>query len=457
MAPIAGVRAASMVVGAWLSIALAFGGGARAQASPFQALAEHLTAPKPSEYRGPTVPWPEAPARPETGALHTRSSSLPLAVHARGEVEVAQVEATLAALERAYGWLDGHGFALPWPDAAGDEAAIDFYLQPGLDRGVGAGVGRPWGIGEVDAAEAFGLLDEALAPDELERCALAALAEAGLLAHDPAEPRVAVAAAGAAAVWLAYGELGCRFDAVRMQAAAAEGPLGSRAEQVDTAALWLSRLLERHDPNGERGLLPGLFEAARQHSEKAPGALHARPSFWQALDGMLRRVYVTLDETLDDAAIELAAVRYSLPAEGGARLGLPVAARVPLSLDTALAALPRRASAVGLLSTYGSAYARVDTPGAQAGTQLRAWLRAELGPRWALSAITFDARGRELGQVSAPARNTHDGFLPVELEPSIASVVLVVTKLPRVRDELPLAREGEDDEHDFELTLDVAK
>jgi hypothetical protein len=185
--------------------------------------------------------------------------------------------------------------------------------------------------------------------------------------------------------------------------------------------------------------------------------LHARPSFWQALDGMLRGVYVTLDETLDDAAIELAALRYSMPAEGTGSLALPVAARVPLTLETTLAELPRRATPVTLLATYGSAYARVDTPGARAGAQLRAWLRAELGPRWALQAITLDSQGRELGRVSAPARNTHEGFLPVELDASIASVVLVVTKLPRVRDELPLTQDAENDAHDFELTLDVAR
>ena len=282
-----------------------------AQANPFQALAEHLTAPKPGTYRGPTVGWPETPARPAPGALRARSSSLPLVVHARERVPAAQVEASLAALERAYRELDARGFPLPWPSLDEHGApAIDVYLQPALAEGASAGVGlpRPAPLAELDAGEGFALLDEGLAPDELERCALAGLAEAGLLAQDPGEPRGALAAAAAVAVWLAYGELGCRSDPVAMQRAAQLGPLGDDAAQVEAAALLLARLLERHDPHG-RGLLPGLFTAARQRSAKAPSALQARPSFWQALDQMLNAA----GESLEDAAIELAASRWLLP------------------------------------------------------------------------------------------------------------------------------------------------
>lgn len=445
------VRVRSIAVASCLGLAVAAApaSAARAQANPFQALAEHLTAPKPGTYRGPTVSWPEIPARPSRGALRARSLRLPLVVHARQGVPTAQVAAALAALERAYHELEARGFPLPLPSMTEDgAAAIDVYLQPTLAAGASAGVGlpRPRPLAALDAGEAFGLLDEALAPDELERCALAALAEAGLLGQDPAEPRGALAAAAAVAVWLAYGELGCRPDPVRMQRAARLGPLGEDAGQVDAAALWLASLLQRHDPRG-RGLLPGLFAAARQLSAQAPSALHARPTFWQALDQVLSEA----GESLDDAAIELATIRWLLPARGGTAYGVPSEARVQLAREVRLAELPQRVTPEAPLRTYGSAYAVVDTRGAGAGAQLRVWLRAEPGPRWSLVALTLDAEGAELGKLAAPPRTTPESFLPIELDARTARVVLIVTKLPRTRGERALA---DDDEHGFELTLD---
>jgi hypothetical protein len=449
------VRPLALVGGGLLSLGMnVFAcGSAQAQESSFQALAEHLTAPKVGPYAGPTLVWPEE-ARPSSVERRLASVSLPLVVHARREVRAVQLDMTLEALERAYGWLEAHGFALPWPSAGPDGLAIDVYLQADLARGASAGIGAPRAFAgtELDAAEVFARLDEGLAPDELDRCALSALAAAGLRAQDPAEPAQAVEAAAAAVVWLAYGEIGCRFDVLRAQRAAELGPLGADAAQVDSAAWWLTQLLARHDPNA-RGLLPGLFSAARQRSDAAPSALHAEPSFWQALAGVLSDA----GESLDDAAIELAAARVVLPGAAGTRSGLPHTATVPLSLDTTLAALPRRATQQATLRTYGSAYAMVDVRGAREGKQLRAWLRADRGPRWSLVAITFAADGRELGRLAAPPRTLPEAFVPVELDERTARVALVVTKLPRAASEPALADADAvaEDAHGFELTIDA--
>ena len=236
-----------------------------------------------------------------------------------------------------------------------------------------------------------------------------------------------------------------------MQRAVALGPIGESAEQVDAAGLWLVQLLARHDPQA-RGLLPGLFQAARQRSDVGKSsALHARPSFWQALGRMLTQA----GESLDDAAIELAASRWLLASHAGASYGVAPQATVPLLLDAPLSALPKRATHGASLLTYGSAYAAVDVREADAGQQLRVWLRAEPGPRWSLVALTLDAQGHELGRLSAPPRTLPEAFLPIELDARTARVVLIVTNLPHTANEPATATT--DEACGFELTIDVAR
>jgi hypothetical protein len=89
------------------------------------------------------------------------------------------------------------------------------------------------------------------------------------------------------------------------------------------------------------------------------------------------------------------------------------------------------------LRSFGSSYVRIDTRAAGAGTQLKVWLRGETGARWALSAVRFDERGRELGRLHAPPRRVARAYLPVELSDDTAQVLLVVLKLPLDMAHLP--------------------
>jgi len=436
--------ALGLTSGAWGSFAVPC---ASAQDNPFQALAEHLNAPGEARYRGPWRPFPERPRRPAPGLLRAQSVDLPLEVDADASVGAEQVQRALQAAERAYAWLAARGWPLPYPLDGRHGSELVVYLRPGLAAGASAGAEAPIAFTLQDAATTFALLDAALGGEELDRCALSALAQAGLLGHDPAETPAALAAGAALATFLAHGTLGCRPEPERMQRASYLGPLGDDPAQRDAAALWLALEMARHDPN-DAGLAAGLYALAEQHSE-SPNALHGRPDVWQALSSVLHKA----GETLDDAAVELAVQRLLLPGGRGAGFDLPPDATVPWSGHATMATLPAAVSPRELLMTYGSAYAQVETTPHAPGAQLRIWLRGDAGVRWSLVAVRLDPQGREVGRVSAPPRRVAQSYLPVELDAETASVALVVTKLPWIPD----GRGVQDPDQDaFRLLIDQA-
>jgi hypothetical protein len=416
---------------------------AAAEPNPFRAWADFVTTPQ-RVYRGPTVPFPQVP-RPVGLALRECSELLPLCVHAARGTGAPRMQRALAALEQAFMELEADGWPLPYPDAGrGGSSDFDLYLVDGAQRSASAAADDELPFGALDAAVTFALLDGSLPDDALPRCALDALAQAGLHASDPAETESARRAFAAFATHRLHDEFGCDDALAEAQRAPQLGLLRGDRRQEATAALLLAMLSRRHD-GGSGRFVRGAWELARQRSAKA-SALHARPTVWEALSAALDRA----GESLDRAAEELAVARYFDARGSGPLPRLPAPAGLAARWGPPLAKLPEHVPAQEPgLGTYGSAYLRLDTAGA--GAQLKVWLRGEPGVRWALTAVRLDAGGRELGRVSAPPRRVPDSFLPVELDEGTHELLIVVTKLPMAH--VP-ALPPDEDTHYFKLILD---
>jgi hypothetical protein len=402
--------------------------GARADENPFEAWAKLVTTP--SLYRGPTVSFPLPSARPELDGWVLRSERFPVSVHLAPSAPRARAERALSAIEAAYEWASEHGWALPYPDGGyGGSADFDVYLADDRTTLASAAVDAPLAWTALDAATSYAVMDSSVSDAALVPCAVSALVQAGLLAHDPAEAAHAGerAASAAFATWQATGELGCDDARTEAQRAANLGAVGTREEQIVSLAMLLAMLSQRHD-GGSGAFVRGIWELAEQHSASA-NALHETPDFWQALAAALERA----GDSLDQAASEFAFARYAAGerTRDGALPPMPPSAKVPVLQAPAFDALPKHlpAHAPGL-GTYGSAYASVDVSRAPAGAQLHVWLRGDPGARWSLMTVRLDARGRELGRVAAPARRVPDSYVPLELTADTHDVLLVVTALP---------------------------
>lgn len=436
-------------VGAGVLVAT-FAARAVAEPNPFQAWADFVMSP-PRVYRGPTLPFPDGVARPSLQGFRVCSQLWPVCVHAPATLDARRVQRALAAFEGAVAWLDAEGWPLPYPDAGlGGSSDFDVYLieDSAQATAVGVAADAALGFGEFDGATTYGLLDAALPDAELERCAVDALAQAGLHAHNPAEAEGARRAAAAFVTARFSGVYGCDDALEDAQRAPALGLIGSNPPAVAAGALLLTMLSRRHDASSGR-FVRGAFELARQQSKSAT-VLHARPTVWQALSASLEHA----GESLDHVVEEFAVARYFATRAAGPLPQLPRAASIDARWGPPLARLPAHVPAEEPpLATYGSEYLRIDTTGARAGVQLKLWLRGEPGARWSLAAVRLDGSGRELGRMSAPARRVPDSFLPIELSPDTAEVLIVVTKLPLTQPDPTLLPEN--DAHYFKLILDT--
>jgi hypothetical protein len=421
-----------------LALALAFASslsGSSARAEPELSTAEAIDAlaqfmVEQSQGKRPTVPYP-LELRPKT-PLAACSIDRPLCVHARAGD--ARALPQLAAFEAAYDWLHAQRFPLPAPDGGlGGTLDIDIYLEPRA-RFEGDSSGRETS-GEVDsmlvasaldAASSFARVSDDLPEPRRFACAVEALAEAGIRAGDPSEPRLGTAAVAAFAAYLATGHYGCA-DALDAAQLATEGGLaGEPRDAVTQLALGLVLVARRHD-GGEGRFVREVLDLARQKSAAGVG-LRSSPTFFQALDRALRNA----GESLDAFATDLAVARFFATRGGpGALPSLPSTVGVEPVLGPSFAALPAHMAVhEQRLGPLGSAYARIATQGAPAGSMLQVWLRSDLGPRLALVAVRLDSNDREIGRISAPSRRVPQSFLPVELGAETASVLLVVTALP---------------------------
>jgi len=387
----------------------------------------------------PTVPYPED-ARPVL-PLTLCSIEQPLCVHAAPE-QAAEAAGWLVELEGAAATVEALGFPVPQPDAGrGGTFDLDVYLAAPSTADLGATqaeaaprrasgeVDGPLGASLLDGATAYALVDPGVLPAQRPACAVEAIAEAGLRAQDPAESRLASGAVAAFVAYLATGTYGCVDRIEVVQLAPEQGLARADADALTSLQLALLLISKRHD-GGDGAFIRDAWQLARQKSPSVD-AMRVSPSFFEALDRALKNS----GESLEQIAEEVGIARYFATRgdrDGGrsALPALPASISVPIVMIKPFAELPAHLPVhQPRLGPLGSAYAKIDTSGAPAGSRLDVWLRYDLGPKLVLTAVRLNADGREIGRMTAPARKVPQSFLPIELESGTASVLLVVTAL----------------------------
>jgi hypothetical protein len=444
---------------AYMSTALMFAAPASAQGA-FDAWANWAIAPK--VWKGQTVPAPSLEP-PPIAAVRIDSSTLPLHVHASLRSGERRTRAALADLETAFAALRIDDWPLPPLDGGQDGTpGFDLYLVsaaptladglPDLAAGT-APAGLP-AVSDLDGLLTRGSIDDSLSDAALPACVLSAFTQAGMRALDPAEAPSWVRASGALAAWLILGTAGCAEEFVAGQAHPERGFLSDDPSSASAGALFLAVLSARHDRD-PGDLVRSLWQSTRQrsHGLVALDRLRSSPDLWETLRQRLAIDRVDLDDELREFAI----ARYfagppSRRSHAAYRVfaSLPSDAAVPLTRELQAKDLPLQLSQLPPLESLGSAYLLLATPDLGRSQQLQVWLRAELGPRWSLSAVRLAADGGELGRVSAPARNVPSSYLPLDLPPETAAVLLVITNLPA---SLPDADLPSPAPHAYELIL----
>ncbi|MET0386379.1 MAG: hypothetical protein ABW321_10495 [Polyangiales bacterium] len=414
----------------------------------------------PKVWKGQTVPAPDPTPRPAGAFIRLDSLELPIHVHVPAGSSSARATRTLSALEAAYLTLRALDWPLPAFDGGyGGSAGFDLYVVPrGQCAGACAAVDgllAPIATSDFDAAQTYGLIAADLPASALRACAQSALAQAGLRAVDPSEAESWVRASAELSVWQTTGSMGCDESFVRGQLAPEQGLLNADPSSGDAGALLLAMLAERVERTPFTWL-KSLWETTRQRSRDLVPVdrLRSSPDLWEVLRVMLDQQHVTLEDEL----LELSAARYF--AGPSARreqapyrflAALPSEAAVPIARELESAQLPAHVIDGPLLRALGSVYVRVRLSDATRREQLRLWLRAEVGPRWAMTAVRLDGAGRELGRMSAPPREVPNSFLPVAIDTETAEVIVVITQLPK---HTPDADRREDGVHGYELIVD---
>jgi hypothetical protein len=377
---------------------------------------------------------------------------LPLHVHSARRSQ-RQATALLQMAEEAYVALRERNWPLPPPDGGyGNTLGLDLYAAEHVCEGACARVDAPLVWTDFDGAQTYAVVDAQLPPAALRGCVESAIAQAGLRAVDPAEAESWVRASGDLAAWLISGDLGCDDDFVAAQRTPELGVLDDDPRSAGAGGLLLAVLAERND-GGHGNFVRALWESTRQRSAGlvAIDRLRSSPDLWEVLSQTLAQKQVSLHDELAEFAVAryfAGAATRRAHAPYRVLAALPSDASVPLQADLALADLPRHLHDEQPLDSLGSAYIRVRTDH-EAG-QLQVWLRGELGPRWALSAVRLAADGGELGRTVAPPRKAASEYLPIVLERETASVLLVISDLP---DATPDADVPKPAPHGFELIV----
>lgn len=414
---------------------------------------------------GPRVEWPERIERPpSTGPL--RSSIHPVNVHLGAGASAPMAADALAALEEAHAWLERGGWPTPIPDGgAGGTAGFDLYLS-GVDRPRDEPFRRyarvswdaPLAWGGTDAVTSFAVVDpDAGAPSQLRPCVISAYVQATLLGVDPAEAPAWREATGDYVAWLLTGRFGCSEEGLALhQRESWRTWIGDAARSGPGGALFLAMLSARTDGLSGR-FIRDLWSGAPQLTWEGD-QLRAAPDMWQ----VVRLVMEVGDDPLYRLLEEFAVARWFVgPPErsAGAPLAflqsLPQGATVPALGRVAWDELPRRFEPHELeLEPWGSAYLLVDTSEAPPESQLRIWLRGEMGVGWSLIAVRLAEDGSERGRVRAPVRPLNPrSYIPLELtDGQTAKVLIVVTNMgARLVD-----ADGPDDQvRSFRMILDT--
>ncbi|AKF09370.1 hypothetical protein DB32_006519 [Sandaracinus amylolyticus] len=460
-----------MVIALVASVARAQDGDVPREDGVIDAWARAIAEGSMPRWTGPRVAWTEPTPRPADDALVARSWRAPVAVHGADEARVAT---TLRALETAHAWMASNGWGEPHSDGGrggGDE--LDVYLVDALPaagrfeepeaapgesdevppRWVRVGWDVPIAWASLDAVTSFATIDARSA--DLASCAVYAYAQAVLAQQDPAEAPAWRRAIGAFVAWQVTGSFGCAEDAIAAQQAAAHRGLVSHAPgSGEGGAMLLGAISARHD-GGSGDFVRDLVQGARQWTWEGEG-LRAEPDVWHAVAHFLSlsRTRGTWPRLLEEVAV----ARYFTGPRAGLGAGAIAMMRdVPGEVPVARvewARLPRSPYRGELeLEPGGSAYVRVDVRGAPEGSRLRVWLRGEHGVTWSMVAVRLDASGRELGRMRTPIRREPRAYLPIELDASVAEVLVVITNVSWRR---PDADEPDENVRGFRVVVDRA-
>ncbi|MCG8554949.1 MAG: hypothetical protein MJD61_06620 [Proteobacteria bacterium] len=380
---------------------------------------------------GARVPYPSSPTRPHGLGLRLPSQRLPLTVHApETNRSLARATKLLAALEAGYDLLFAESWPLPLPDGgAGDSLGFDLYLRRAVPGRAGAGLDGPVPWGSLDSASSFGLVDDELDPSWFQACALSALAQAALWGQDPGESAAWRRATSSYLAWRATGNFGCGSETSVRLGQAWRSWLGGGG---GAGGLLLAMLSARED-GGDGSFVRELWQFARQRSAGRSG-VRVRPDLWDALDRALSNAGEALEQVLSDFAVARffsGTPARSLAAPMPCLRSLATEAAVALERSLQQSHLPTHVSARGPVEVLGSRYTLVALDASEPASELRVWLRGELGVRWLLTAVRLDSGYGELGRVSAPPRGTGRSYVPVVLTPDTARVLVVVTNLGR--------------------------
>lgn len=392
-------------------------------------------------WRGPRVAWPLPEARP-LSHVTLRSSRWPVSVHGSGDVHWVQ------ALDAAYDLLDEQGWPLPPADGGrGETDGFDLYVVSSLrarapqgrdvwpapdapvepTRMSDAYFDAPVFDAALDSGIVFSAVNQDVPRDRYLGCAVQLVAEAGLYAADPSEAPALRHATGAWLAWRLTGEFGCDEEAlVRQQRESQRALLDHNDAGASGAAMWVDAISQRHD-GGDTAFMRDAWTLSRQFTNDT-GDMRAEPDVLRVLSQAAQLVHDPLDRTVEQLAVS----RY-FSGRGRSDVGILRAldVQVPVFGEASWSALPRtlRFGEIGV-GVWGSAYARIDTSEAPAGSVLRVWLEGEPGTEWSLVAVRLDAEGHELGRTRVPPTRRARGFIPVELAEGAHEVVLVVTNVP---------------------------
>ncbi|MEM1417382.1 MAG: hypothetical protein AAGH15_20965, partial [Myxococcota bacterium] len=301
-------------------------------------------------------------------------------------------------------------------------AGLDVYLTPTEELATARSDGLVL-TSFLDRVDAHAQVDPA--PGDLEACVARGVAEAMLLALDPAEALAWRRATASALVFGWLGRFACGDGGERQQQAPGGGWLGPGGGAA------LAVLGELRDA-GSGVFLRELWQLTRQRTwEGKDEGLRASPDLWQALEA----VSDAGDRRMEDLVAKVAVARYFVGPRAGlaaqpAAAGFGAELAPPLAFDLPFAALPEHTAGSPPLAPFGSVYGRVEVRGAPLSSRLRVGLRGEHGVEWKLVAVRLDASGRELGRLEAtPDPANPRAYLPVELTPETTHVLVVGTNL----------------------------
>ena len=398
---------------------------------------------------GPLTPRPDITPRP-TSAHYV--DGIGARVHGDESVPEARLNEALTFLEATRARLELEGWPSPLPDAGlGGDDAFDLYLAPTEELATARSDGSAsWSLLDADVSHA--IVDPGLGGDELEAAIIDAYVQALTLNLDPAEATTWREATGAWMAWQHLGTFG-PSDAVEQQQRHA-GRAWVDDQRGDGGALLLALVSARHD-GGTGTFVRDLWQLTRQRTWEGT-ELRASPDLWECLDVATELAGLRLLDLVTDLSV----ARFFLgdrdeQSTFPALRGLGPLATPPVTFQASLAQMPVHTRPGEELATLGSGYALVDVRGAPAGSRLRVWLRGEYGVRWGLVALRLDAEGRERGRIAAPPRRgDHRSYVPVELEPDTATVLVVVTNLSH---RLPDADDPDPNGRAWRLILDLVE